>query len=559
MRKTGYIIALTAMAVSMQSCLFENDMSYPRVLADITAFSVDGQESSTINTGSRTVDIVLGETVYIDRLEVTARGISDGARCPEFPEVGDIIDLTAPVKYVLSTYQDYEWTVSATQPIERYIRCGNQGSGPIINADNRTALVYVIETQSLQDITITDMKLEREGSEIYLVETDGGTETVAEEPCVFPMEHVDALTGLKFEVRYNDSEGQEVKARWTVAFEREVVPIVITKAIPWCYHIDVEATYGRNGTPYIEYRKADSDEWTRFEDLVVDGINITASIPGDNTADSSAERLEPGTSYELKVCTETSESDVVTVSTCTPDQLYNMGFDDWYSVMSGSYDIWYPNINDSYNVWDTANPGSGKFVGSLTTPTDIVAVPGEGKRAARLESKTAVIAFAAGNIFTGQFGRINGLGAILDWGTPFSGKPCALKGYYAYQPQVIKNAKGEYAGLQNTVDKCQLLVILTDWDTPFTVNTTDGIFVDQTPANPNIIAYGKIEDDKDTFSDPEADDNGYIPFTLELEWWRPEAVPTYAVVIACASYKGDYFIGGEGSLMFVDEFEFVYD
>ena len=295
------------------------------------------------------------------------------------------------------------------------------------------------------------------------------------------------------------------------------------------------------------------------EDLVVDGINITASIPGDNTADSSAERLEPGTSYELKVCTETSESDVVTVSTCTPDQLYNMGFDDWYSVMSGSYDIWYPNINDSYNVWGTANPGSGNFVGSLTTPTDIVAVPGEGKRAARLESKTAVIAFAAGNIFTGQFGRINGLGAILDWGTPFSGKPCALKGYYAYTPQVIKNAKGEYAGLQNTVDKCQLLVILTDWDTPFTVNTTDGIFVDQTPANPNIIAYGKIEDDKDTFSDPEADDNGYIPFTLELEWWRPEAVPTYAVVIACASYKGDYFIGGEGSLMFVDEFEFVYD
>ena len=28
---------------------------------------------------------------------------------------------------------------------------------------------------------------------------------------------------------------------------------------------------------------------------------------------------------------------------------------------------------------------------------------------------------------------------------------------------------------------------------------------------------------------------------------------------ACASYLGDYFTGGVGSLLYVDEFEFVYD
>ena len=102
------------------------------------------------------------------------------------------------------------------------------------------------------------------------------------------------------------------------------------------------------------------------------------------------------------------------------------------------------------------------------------------------------------------------------------------------------------------MDQCQLLVILTDMDEQFTVNTAEGIFFDQTENNANIIAYGKIESDEDTRGE-------YKEFTIDLDYWRPDATPTYAIVIACASYKGDYFTGGVGSVMYVDEFEFVYD
>ena len=539
----------------LQSCLFENDMSYPRVYANITAFGVEGQKSCTINTDARTVDIVLEETADITALTVTSRGLSDGARCPDFPEKGDMIDLSEPKKYILSTYQDYEWTISASQPIERYIHCENQGSAPVINPETKAALVYVVTGQSLYDLTITDMKLEREGSEIYLV-TDG---EAASGPCTFPMEHVNVFTGLEFEVRY-DAE----RIRWRVDFEEETVPVEITRANPWTYHVDVEATYGRDGTPYIQYRKASSQQWIRFDEVSVDGINISASIPGGDTSDEEADRLETGTSYEFKICVDNgsdtpSESDVVTVTTGTPDQLYNMGFDEWYSTPSGAYEIWYPGLNDTYKVWDTANPGSGTFIGSLTTPTETVAVSGEGKKAARLESKNAVIAFAAGNIITGQFKGISGLGAKMDWGTPFTARPKALKGYYAYKPVPIDEAKDPYKNLIGEMDQCQILVFLTDWSEPFHVNTSENIFVDQSQSNASIIAYGKMESDKDTFTDPEADENGYIPFTVELDWWRPDATPTYAVVIACASYKGDFFTGGIGSVMYVDEFEFVYD
>ena len=562
MKPYGHILALAAAALLAQSCLIENDMSYPRILANVVAFAVEGQESCTIDADSRTVTIVLEETADPASLKVTESALSEGASSTDFPQADAIIDLTETRTYTLSTYQDYKWTVTALQPVDRYIRCENQGSSPIINPEMRIANVFVLESQSLQHMTITDMKLEKEGSEIYLV-TAGpdGAETVSDTPCVFPMEDVDVLTGMTAEVRYDD-----VKVRWKIAFEQETVEAEITKANPWCYHVDIEARFDGTGTPYLEYRRAEGtdgdagdSEWTRFDDLDVDGINISAKVPSDNTVDEGSVRLDPGTQYEFRVCTETSRSDAVTVTTGTPDQIYNMNFNDWYSTKSGAYDIWYPNLNDTYQVWDTANPGSGAFVGSLTTPTASVPVSGQGQRAARLESKNAVIAFAAGNIITGKFKGISGLGAIMDWGTPFTARPKALKGYYAYKPVPVNTAKDPYKNLLNTMDQCQILVFLTDWTAPFTVNTSQNIFVDQSPSNPNIIAYGKMESDKDTFADPQADAGGYIPFTVELDWWRPDATPTYAVVIACASYKGDYFTGGIGSVMYVDEFKFVYD
>ena len=92
--------------------------------------------------------------------------------------------------------------------------------------------------------------------------------------------------------------------------------------------------------------------------------------------------------------------------------------------------------------------------------------------------------FAAGNLYTGEFLELSmsgGLGAQLNWGTPFTARPRALKGYYAYSPAVIHEVKAPYENLEGQMDKCQLLVILTDMDDPFMVDTALGKFFDQTP------------------------------------------------------------------------------
>ena len=91
---------------------------------------------------------------------------------------------------------------------------------------------------------------------------------------------------------------------------------------------------------------------------------------------------------------------------------------------------------------------------------------------------------------------------------------------------------------------------MTDWDKPFHINTTAGEFVD-VAGDPAIIAHGILESDEAT--------DGFVEFTIPLEYRNLERKPKYVVVSACASSLGDYFTGGVGSVLHVDEFEFLYD
>ena len=75
-----------------------------------------------------------------------------------------------------------------------------------------------------------------------------------------------------------------------------------------------------------------------------------------------------------------------------------MNFDDWYaSDPSSAKAVWYPYAYDGIHAWDSANPGAATFIGSSTVPEESFVIKG---KAAKLESKYAVIAFAAGNIYT---------------------------------------------------------------------------------------------------------------------------------------------------------------
>lgn len=512
---------------SLSSCLFENDMSYPYIPADIITFEVEGQVSADIDPDTRTVKVILDEISDMSCLKLNAVVVSDEAHLAD--ALPEYIDLTDTLKINVRTYQDNIWTVTATQPIARYIRVNNQVGDAEFDVENRTAVVYVSDTQSLSDVHFQEVKLEPEGSSV--ISTIGFADNGALEttPCKFPMT-LDCVHRRSFLVNYKGETHE-----WSMKVLKKKISQQITKVEQWCYRAKVYALYSGKGDAVIEYKKVSETAWIAAQDASFAGVGITANL----------QDLEAGTGYAVRVSEDGSYSSEFTFVTDSPVQLYNMNFDDWN--LQGK--VWYPySTNADPTIWDSANPGAATFIGSSTTPEESYVVKG---KAARLESKYAVIAFAAGNMYTGKFGKIAGVGAELDWGVPFDGRPSALKGWYSYAPAVINYAKAPHEDKKGQTDRCQITVFLTDWDAPFRINTSAGKFVDLNN-DPGIIAFARLETGDDT-------GGKYKEFTLPLEYRDKTRKPKYVVIACAASYLGDYFTGGVGSLMHVDEFEFIYE
>jgi hypothetical protein len=170
-------------------------------------------------------------------------------------------------------------------------------------------------------------------------------------------------------------------------------------------------------------------------------------------------------------------------------------------------------------------------------------------KAARLESSYAVIKFAAGNIYLGSFAGLSGVGAALKWGYRFTGRPIALRGYYKYKPVAIDYAEAPYTSLKGQMDHCSIKIYLTDWTQQFDINTSTGTFLQDD--DPSIIASASL------FSN--ATNSNFVQFTLPLEYRDTDRIPTFIEIVGAASRYGDYFTGGKGSVLLLDEFELIYD
>ena len=341
----------------------------------------------------------------------------------------------------------------------------------------------------------------------------------------------------------NDAEGELLQE---ISFE--VKPVVETlTANAWARFAYLSGRWLTEDQPEglgFQYRTGD-EEWTNVDADVT--VNAEAK-----TFEAELHGLAAGTQYEYRAVTAAfRENQPVQFTTETEQVLHNMSFDKWY--MDGKAPM--PNASADYKIWDSANPGSASFnIVPTTQETSNLAVTGENKSAAKLTTLSApVVGLAAGNIYTGIFeGTVGGIipsGAALEWGVLFSSRPLALKGFYDYRPVAIDVAKGPYTDMKGQTDIGQIQFILTDWDAPFRIDTSAGTFVD-VQNDEHIIAYASMN---------LGQTDGYQPFTLELEYRDRTRTPKYIVIVAAASKYGDYFTGGVGSTLYLDEFSFVYD
>ena len=273
-----------------------------------------------------------------------------------------------------------------------------------------------------------------------------------------------------------------------------------------------------------------------LESITVSGTSYTAAIS----------KLSPATVYQYRVVVDGATVSEGTFKTTEAIPLADGSFDNWHQ--SGK--LWNPWDINGTSFWDTGNRGATTISESNTTPTSETC-NGSGQ-AASLESKYLLVKFAAGSMFAGSYLRTEGTNGVLSFGRPFAAFPTKLRVNYKYTPAVIdKVGETAFANLKGKSDSCYIYVALTDWDEPREIRTSQSNRQLFDKNDPHIIAYAELIRG-DAMSSYEQKD-------LTLEYRSFDRTPKYIVVVATSSKYGDYFTGGVGSKLLLDNFELIYE
>ena len=543
------------------SCAIENDIPYPIVEGAITGMTVEGQRSNPdgsstgteINNAARTVVLYVNDSVDITDLKITQLSVSnaaeilaDSAACADidhFPTAGfssldsvsnsanTRVDFSKPVNFTLRTYQDYVWKVTVNQIIDREIRVeGMQDCS--IDEKNHRVIIYVGQDKELSNIQIETLNLGGEFGEVRTVNN-------------VPISEVHDFSsgeGIEFYARMN-WEDEDDWTKWTVfVFHSASGAVGSSSIFPMCVNAIVTGSVQSGRTPVIEYREQRSSSWETLaaSEVSVDGTNYSATISG----------LTPGTAYQYRVSVDGEAGEEQSFTTVQAVALENGSLENWSegaTITGRPYVI--PNAEGS-DFWGTGNPGAAAFIDNLTTQTT-ESVSGS---AARLESKDAIIKLGAGNLFTGDF-TLNGIDGLLHFGRPFSSFPTALRLYYKYTSteinEVYSQAPSYMQSFIGNPDTCHIYIALSDKSEPYVINTDPKSrqLFDKNDAN--IIAYGEFLSAQTTSS--------YQQIEIPLTYRATNRTPKYIIIVCAASKWGDYYVGGVGSTLWLDEMELVYE
>lgn len=317
----------------------------------------------------------------------------------------------------------------------------------------------------------------------------------------------------------------------------------------------------------FEYRKTGSGNWIRRSGVKESDGYFSCLIDG----------LESSTEYEYRLVLTSRESNAEeyfdapsTIITDAAPQVPNSGFETFSNAESTNYSSFYdknsPQPELQTKWWDSGNEGSttvGSSAQICYPVTDCV----EGERAAKLQSRYVVIKFAAGNLFSGHFGRTIGTsGGTVYFGRPFTARPTAMRLWAKYSSGKINRRESNAPSEIRTgdYDRASLRIALGTWDykkyggdadSPICVNTTDeSTFVDYS-TDESTIAFGE----KVIMSDAANSTNEWRQITIPLTYRNTRTFPTHIVISFAASYYGDYFTGYDDSQLWVDKVELVYE
>lgn len=315
--------------------------------------------------------------------------------------------------------------------------------------------------------------------------------------------------------------------------------------------------YNTDASRYgFKYRKVGESAWN--EAVVNPAKNIRRKTRAKGIAYSiKLTGLIPGTTYEYKAFADDFESEIVqNFTTESKYEIPNASFENWSTYKNGSKNIVFPGLGSEPTVWDSGNEGAATAGATLTNKSEDM--KHSGKFSARLESKYVIIKFAAGNIFMGDYVRTDGTDGVLSFGRPYNGShPAKLKVWANYRPSAsLKGTESEaIKELSETgCDHSQIYVALSD--EPIEIRTKSSNQKLFSIDDPHVLAYGEV-----TWKGNFGPDGALEAVEIPIEYFERAKTKkaTHLIITCCASKFGDYFYGGDGSVLYLDDFELIYE
>ena len=137
------IISLLISVTFLTGCI-HNDLPYPVVVPNITSMTVQDAVKVDIDYETQVVTVYVSETTDIRNVVIQSVGFDIDFTRPSINLLG-VHDLSSPLKFKLSTYQDYDWTIRAVRPIERYFTVAGQIGSSVIDEYNCRVIANVSE------------------------------------------------------------------------------------------------------------------------------------------------------------------------------------------------------------------------------------------------------------------------------------------------------------------------------------------------------------------------------------------------------------------------------
>ncbi|MDE6511009.1 MAG: PCMD domain-containing protein, partial [Muribaculaceae bacterium] len=301
--------------------------------------------------------------------------------------------------------------------------------------------------------------------------------------------------------------------------------------------------------PGIRYREAGTGDWT-----TVPMTRSRANIKGTVTLTG----LKPGTRYEYQAVADGyTPSESLYFTTEGQFVIPNASLEEW-SDFSENSKVLIPGAGGERTFWDSGNHGSATMSVTLTQKSEEMFH--SGSLSARLRSQFvglgALGKFAAGNLFAGEYYKTNGTNGEIYFGREYNGShPSALKVFVNYRPGVAdKNGSKGGKLKQGDQDMGQIYVALTTEKVHIDTRYPDTMLWN-TDAD-CVLAYGEKLFEGDYGPDGQLQE---LTIPINYNAKAKTRKPVYLVIVCTASYYGDYFDGGEGSTMYVDDFELVYE